>query len=326
MKNLNDLTVVITGASSGMGLAAAHAFARRGANVVLAARRRSLLDIAVRECDSLGGRALAVTADVTDPARMHNLVRAAERQFGRIDVWINNAGMSLWGPFEDIPLASQARLVEVNLLGAINGTFAVLPHFLAHGGRGIIINNISIGGRIPMPWAATYSATKYGLAGFTDALRDELAAHSDIRVCGVYPPFVDTPTNVHSPNYTGRALRPVPPVVYPERVAEVMVELAVHPRRSVRIGAAHALAAPYWIAPDWTGKLVAGLGRRFFLHSGPPAPPSSGSLFEPVMDGGRIRGGWGEPERARAKRNLALVALAGLSALAVVRYWSQLRP
>jgi len=326
MKNLNDLTVVITGASSGMGLAAAHAFARRGANVVLAARRRSLLDIAVRECDSLGGRALAVTADVTDPARMRDLVRAAERQFGRIDVWINNAGMSLWGPFEDIPLASQARLVEVNLLGAINGTFAVLPHFLAHGGRGIIINNISIGGRIPMPWAATYSATKYGLAGFTDALRDELAAHSDIRVCGVYPPFVDTPTNVHSPNYTGRALRPVPPVVYPERVAEVMVELAVHPRRSVRIGAAHALAAPYWIAPDWTGKLVAGLGRRFFLHSGPPAPPSSGSLFEPVMDGGRIRGGWGEPERRRAKRNLALVALAGLSALAVVRHRSQLRP
>jgi NAD(P)-dependent dehydrogenase (short-subunit alcohol dehydrogenase family) len=81
MKNLNDLTVVITGASSGMGLAAAHAFARRGANVVLAARRRSLLDIAVRECDSLGGRALAVTADVTDPAQMRDLVRAAEREF-----------------------------------------------------------------------------------------------------------------------------------------------------------------------------------------------------------------------------------------------------
>jgi hypothetical protein len=195
--------------------------------------------------------------------------------------------------------------------------------FFAHGGRGIIINNISIGGRIPMPWAATYSATKYGLAGFTDALRDELAAHSDIRVCGVYPPFVDTPTNVHSPNYTGRALRPVPPVVYPERVAEVMVELAVHPHRSVRIGAAHALAAPYWMAPDWTGKLIAALGRRFLLQSGPLAPPSSGSLFEPVMDRGRIRGGWGEPERSRAKRNLALVALAGLSILAVVRHRSQ---
>jgi NADP-dependent 3-hydroxy acid dehydrogenase YdfG len=318
MKNLANTTVVITGASSGMGLATAHAFARRGANVVLAARRSSLLDLAARECESLGGRALAVTTDVTDAAQMRDLVGAAEREFGQIDVWINNAGMSLWGPFEEIPLASQARLVEVNLLGAINGTFAVLPHFFAHGGRGIIINNISIGGRIPMPWAATYSATKYGLAGFTDALRDELAAHSDIRVCGVYPPFVDTPTNVHSPNYTGRALRPVPPVIYPEQVAEVMVELAVHPRRSVRIGAAHALAVPYWMAPDWTGKLVASLGERFFLRSGPPAPPSSGSLFEPVMDVGRTRGGWGEPERTHAKRGLAVAVLAGMVGLGAI--------
>ena len=210
MDTLHNTTVVITGASSGMGLATAHAFARLGANVVLAARRRPLLDLAARECEDLGGRALAVTADVTDAAQMRDLAHAAAQEFGRIDVWINNAGMSLWGPFEDIPLESHARLVEVNLLGAINGTFAVLPHFLDHGGRGTVINNVSIGGKIPMPWAATYTATKFGLAGFTDALRDELAAHSDIKVCGVYPPFVDTPTNVHSPNYTGRALRPVP--------------------------------------------------------------------------------------------------------------------
>ena len=318
MDTLHDATVVITGASSGMGLATAHAFARLGANVVLAARRRPLLDLAARECEDLGGRALAVTADVTDAAQMRDLAHAAAQEFGRIDVWINNAGMSLWGPFEDIPLDSHARLVEVNLLGAINGTFAVLPHFLDHGGRGTVINNVSIGGKIPMPWAATYTATKFGLAGFTDALRDELAAHSDIKVCGVYPPFVDTPTNVHSPNYTGRALRPVFPVVTPERVAEVMVELAFRPRRSVRIGALHALAAPYSVAPDWTGRRVARLGERYFLRSGPPAPPSPASLFEPVPDTGRTRGGWGEPERARAKRTfgnmaLAFMALAGMA-------------
>src|SRR3954447_12585380 len=101
MENLDNMTVVITGASSGMGLATAHAFARRGANVVLAARRSSLLDLAARECESLGGRALAVTTDVTDAAQMRDLVGAAEREFGQIDVWINNAGMSLWGPFEE---------------------------------------------------------------------------------------------------------------------------------------------------------------------------------------------------------------------------------
>jgi short-subunit dehydrogenase len=226
--------------------------------------------------------------------------------------------MSMWGPFEAIPLEAQARLLEVNLLGAINGAHAVLPHLFARGGRGVIINTVSISGRVPTPWASTYTATKFGLAGFTDALRDELAAHSDIKVCGVYPPFVDTPTNVHSPNYTGRALRPVPPVVDPERVAEVMVELAFRPRRSVRIGALHALAAPYSVAPDWTGRRVARLGERYFLRSGPPAPASSGALFEPIMDTGRTRGGWGEPERARVKRTLAIMALAGMAGMGVL--------
>jgi len=128
MDTLHDATVVITGASSGMGLATAHAFARLGANVVLAARRRPLLDLAARKCEDLGGRALAITADVTDAAQMRDLARVAMEEFGRIDIWINNAGMSLWGPFEDIPLDSHAQLVEMNLLGAINGTFAVLPH------------------------------------------------------------------------------------------------------------------------------------------------------------------------------------------------------
>src|SRR3954452_12129198 len=267
MENLDNMTVVITGASSGMGLAAAHAFALRGANVVLAARRRSLLDLAARECDSLGGRALAVTADVTDAAQMRELARAAADEFGRIDVWINNAGMSLWGPFEEIPLEAQTRLVEVNLLGAINGAHAVLPYFFARGGRGVIINTVSVAGRVPMPLAATYSATKAGLAGFTEALRFELAARSAVEVCGVYPAFTDTPTNLHSANYTGRTLRPVPPVVDPERVADAIVGLALRPRRAVHVGSQNALALPYALAPETIGRLAGWFATRFFLRS-----------------------------------------------------------
>ncbi len=216
------------------------------------------------------------------------------------------------------------RLIELNLLGAINGSHAVLPHFFDRGGRGVIINVVSIFGRVPMPFAASYSASKYGLAGLTEALRFELAARSRIEVCGVYPAYVDTPTYLESANYTGRALRPVPPVVSPERVAERIVGLALRPRRALHIGALHALAAPYALAPDSTGRSVARLGRRFLLHWGPPASASDGGLFETVRTEAAIRGGWGIPERRRARRAMAIAAtLAGLAGASAAVFLSR---
>jgi NAD(P)-dependent dehydrogenase (short-subunit alcohol dehydrogenase family) len=200
---------------------------------------------------------------------MRELASAAASAFGGIDVWINNAGTSMWGPFEAIPLESHARLIELNLLGAINGSHAVLPHFFEQGGRGVITSVVSIFGRVPMPWAAGYVASKFGLAGFTEALRFELAAHSEIEVCGVYPAYVDTPTYLNSANYTGRALRPVPPVVPPERVAEQIVGLAVTPRRTRRRSA--RLSRPLRARAGLDRALLMGrLGRRFLFRSGPP--------------------------------------------------------
>src|SRR5215213_7065146 len=321
MERLRHPTVVLTGASSAIAPATAPAFARRGANVVLAARHRRLLEQAARDCEALGGRALAVPTDITDPAQVRDLASAAASTFGRIDVWVNNAGTSMWGPFEDIPLESQARLVELNLLGAIYGCHAALPHFFDRGGRGVIVNVSSIFGRVPMPWATSYTASKAGLAGFTEALRLELSSHSEVEVCGVYPAYVDTPTYLISANYTGRALRPVPPVVPPERVAKRIVGLALRPRRSIRVGALHASAVPYAIAPDPVGRLVARLGGRFLFRSGPPADATDGGLFETVAGRAEVRGGWGMPERRRARRAVAVgAALAtGASALFLSR-------
>ena len=286
--------------------------------MVLAARRGGLLEEAARECEALGGWALAVPTDVTDPAQTRELASSAVSAFGGIDVWVNNAGTSMWGPFEEIPLESQARLIELNLLGAIYGSHAALPHFFERGGRGVIINVSSIFGRVPMPFAASYSASKAGLAGFTEALRFELAPRSGIEVCGVYPAYVDTPMYLNSANYTGRALRPVPPVVPPERVAEKIVGLALRPRRSVRVGALNASYLPYALAPDPSGRLAAALGGRFLFRSGPEAPDSDGGLFGTVEGRVEARGGWGVSQRRRARRAAVVGAAIAAGATAAL--------
>jgi short-subunit dehydrogenase len=312
-------TVVVTGASSGIGLCTAEAFARRGDDVVLVARDADRLAEAARRCEALGGRTLAVPGDVIDGARMLEVVAEAVAAFGRVDVWVNNAGTSLWGAFEDIPLATHQQVVAVDLLGVLNGVHAVVPHLLANGGTGVIINVASIGGRLPSPWAASYSAAKFGVAGFTDALRAELAAHSRIAVCGVYPAFTDTPTPTRSGNYTGRTLRPVPPVVSPERVAAAVVSLADRPRRSRRVGSQHAVSVAYAIAPDAVGRAAARLSGWYFRSAGEPSEPSDGALFgvEPAPVSGR--GGWGRPQRMRARVVVAGLAAAAGVAAAVVR-------
>lgn len=178
----------------------------------------------------------------------------------------------------------------------------------------MIINVVSIGGRLPFPWAASYSAAKFGLAGFTDALRAELRTRSAIEVCGVYPAYVDTPTPVNSGNYTGRSLRPVPPVVTPERVAEGIVGLALRPRRARRVGALHAVSVAQAVAPETTGLVLGRLGRWFLFSAGSPAEATEGGLFFPRGTEVSVRGGWGEPQRRWARRvagGAAAVAAAG---------------
>jgi len=154
------------------------------------------------------------------------------------------------------------------------------------GGQGVIINVASFAGRMPVPFSVAYTASKYGVAGFTGALRDELGGRSGIAVTAVYPTFVDTPTDVHSANYTGRALRPLSPLLPPEAVAEAIVGLSAHPRRALHIGAHHAMAPAYMLAPEPTGRLTGRFLQRFLFNTGPPASTNEGILFGPMPEAG----------------------------------------
>ncbi|MDB5112828.1 MAG: family oxidoreductase, partial [Mucilaginibacter sp.] len=161
---LKHKTIVITGASSGVGRSAAMEFALHGANLVLAARNEDMLYEVAAECGELGANVLVIVTDVTDPKAMINLANAANDWQNKIDIWINNAGVLAAGDFDVTPMEVHQQVIETNLLGYLNGAHAVIPFFKKQQ-HGILINNISIGGYLPVPYGAGYTASKFGLRG-----------------------------------------------------------------------------------------------------------------------------------------------------------------
>ncbi|RAK52874.1 SDR family oxidoreductase [Phenylobacterium deserti] len=309
--------VVILGGSSGLGRAAAVAFAREGAHVVVAARRSELLEEVRQECEALGPSALAVTADATDAGQVKALAQAAIARFGRIDVWINNVGIGAVGAFEETPIEAHEQVLKANLLGHIHGAHAVVPHFKARG-RGVLINTNSLGAFAPAPYAVAYSASKFGLRGYSEALRGELAPWPGIRVCDVFPTFLDTPGVSHGANYVGRELKPLPLVYDPRRVAKAMVGLARKPQNARVLGfTASLIRLGHFLAP---GPVVWAMGRYMeaWFKVAPRAPISDGAVFRPMAEGAEIHGGWKKPE-LRAAAGVAIVGLAAVLSVAALR-------
>lgn len=314
-QDLLKKTVVITGASSGAGRAAAMEFARHGAKIVLASRNMKALDEAEAECREMGALALAVQTDVTDAEAMKKLAATANEFGGSIDVWINNAGVLAAGEFTETPVAVHDQVIRTNLLGYIHGAYAVLPYFMAQK-YGILINNISVGGWIPVPYGVGYSASKFGIRGFSQALRGELGKYKNIHICDLYPAFLDSPGIQHAANYTGHILKPAPPVYDPQRLARVMVEVAQQPKKAVTVGsAATFLRLAHSIMPG-VFRAITAKTIETYLNKADRVTEASGNLFDTVDYGTSIHGGWNSPAdyEIRKKAITRSIVIAGIAA------------
>lgn len=314
MKRLEGKVVVITGASSGAGRAMAVELAKEGALLLLSARRREVLEEVAAECRDLGANADIQVADVKEMPDLEKLAKVAVEKFGTMHVWINNAGVLAAGELDAIPADVNEGVIRTNLLGYIHGAMAALPYF-KNQGHGILINNISVGGWIATPYMAAYCASKFGLRGFSEALKGELKPFRHIHVCDLYPGFLDTPGIQHAANYTGRHLRPAPPVYNPMRVARAVVQLILRPRRTKPIGSASFfLKLSYTLFPAASRNITA-KRIRTYLQQAEEAEKTSGNVVHPVAFGTSIGGGW-EPyyNTAMARKGKWLLAAGALVA------------
>jgi len=242
-KSLKNQVVLITGASSGFGADTARLFAGEGCTVILAARRMERLTQLAKEINSSGGRAHAVGLDVCKLSQIDQVLKAILKTFGRVDILFNNAGFGRLDWLEMLdPATDIDTQMDVNLGGLIHVTRAVLPSMLSSR-SGTIINMSSVAGLIPAPMYSIYAATKFGVRGFTDALRREVAPFG-VHVCGIYPGPAVTEFSQHTGNGKGiRKYIKTPGWIYmtSEYVARAIVSLAKHPRRR--------LVLPWWMRP-----------------------------------------------------------------------------
>jgi NADP-dependent 3-hydroxy acid dehydrogenase YdfG len=231
---LEGRVAAITGASSGIGEASALAFAREGAAVALGARRRDRLDSLVERIEADGGRALAIEVDVADEEQARSFIETAHGELGGLSILLNNAGLMLLGPIEGADTSDWRRMVDVNVLGLLWCTHTALS-LMREGGGGDIVNVSSVAGRRADAGAAVYNLTKWGVTGFSEALRQE-ALHSGVRVTCVEPGFVATELQAHNTNpvvqqATERMREQIGEVLEADDIAELILFAVSRPPR-----------------------------------------------------------------------------------------------
>ena len=284
LKKLRDQVIVITGASSGIGLATARMAASRGARVLLTSRNEQDLERVTREISARGGRAAFAVADVADPEAVERIAHAAVREFGAIDTWVNNAGVSIYGKLTEVPLEDKRRLFETNFWGVVHGCRTAVKHLRERGGA--IVNIGSIVSDLAIPLQGMYSASKHAVLGYTDALRLELEHDRlPISVSLVKPSAIDTPFLDHARNYMDAAPNFPPPVYEPDLVARAILRCAERPIREVTVGGGgRIMTAMGRLAPRVMDRY---LETAMFRQQRDPDRPARrpDSLFAPARDG-----------------------------------------
>ena len=319
-KPLGNQTIVITGATSGIGLATAKLAAKRGARLVLAARSAKGLGT-VAAALGCGDRLLTVEADVGKRVDVERIAAAAIERFGGFDTWVNNAGQTIYGKLEEVSEEDLRALMEVNFWGTVNGSLVAVRHLKSRGGT--LINVGSIGSDFAFPLQGMYSASKHAIRGFTDALRMELEQDgAPISVTLIKPASIDTPLPQRARNYMDREPALPPPVYRPREVAEAILSAATSSQRDVYVGGGGKAIS-----------LMATLAPRLFDLTAPPvimafqkrkeAPRRPEGSLHAAMNDGEERGshpGFVNPfslyTRLRS-HPAALVALAGAAVVAL---------
>lgn len=275
--------VVITGASAGVGRATARAFAREGARLGLIARNREALEAARREAEAAGTRALVLPADVADSKQVEAAAAAVERAFGRIDVWVNNAMVSVFSPVKEMTPEEYKRVTGVTYLGCVYGTLAALKRMLPRDSGTIVQVGSALAYR-GIPLQSAYCAAKHAIQGFNDSLRAELLHdRSKVRLSMVQMPALNTPQFSWVKTRLPRKPQPVPPIFQPEVAADAIVWAARTGRREVYVGFPTVKAIV-------GNKMFPGLGDWYLARNGyesqqydGPAPPDrKDNLWAPV--------------------------------------------
>lgn len=285
LKNLADQTLVITGATSGIGLATARQAARAGARLVLAARNEQALQQLEDELRSRGARVATVVADVGNMEDVRGIEQTAMQQFGGFDTWINNAAVSMYGSLLEVPIEDEQQLFETNYWGMVHGSRVAAKHLRNRGGA--IINVASSNAETPAPLQGTYSAAEHAIKGYTNSLRMELEAEdAPVAVTLVKPGPVDTPFTRHARNHLDKSPKLAPPVYAPHVVADAILFCAENPRRSVTVGAgSKVFAMASKVAPRLTDKVMSRFGTRIQRsETASPRKPGADSLYEPDTD------------------------------------------